>query len=128
MLVAEDEPSLWMFLYEILAPDYEVEVATDSEHAWEAAQRHTPDLVLADALMPEVDGVNLIRRLRMDARTRTVPIILLSTSREKDRLFHSLHAGANCFLFKPFKARELLRLLREHLTGKVSDADQPSRA
>lgn len=128
MLVAEDEPSLWLFLWELLSPDYEVEVATDSEHAWEAAQQHTPDLVLADALMPEVHGVNLIRRLRSDERTKTVPIILLSASKEKDRLFHSLHAGADCFLFKPFKARELLRLLHEHLAGKLPDADQPSQA
>ena len=117
-----------MFLYELLATDYEVEVATDSEHAWEAAQEHTPDLVLADALMPEVEGVNLIRRLRMDERTKAVPIILLSSSKEKDRLFHSLHAGANCFLFKPFKARELLRLLHEHLAGRVSDPEQSSQA
>lgn len=67
-----------MPVYEVLRGACEVEAVGNAEQAWAAAQRQTPDLVLCDVVMPGPDGIELTRWLRADARTATVPTILIT--------------------------------------------------
>ncbi len=111
LLLAEDEPSTREFLHEILVAYYELTVALDGAQAIDAAQREPPDLVLSNVVMPGVDGIGLTRWLRANARTATVPIILLSANNQMDTLRRGLEAGADDFLLKPFRPHEILARL-----------------
>ncbi len=111
LLLAEDEPSLRTFLCELLQEEYTVEAITNGEQAWAAVQRQLPDLILSDVQMPLLDGLGLIRRLRADARTASVPLIIMTANNQKDTLFEALEAGMDDFLLKPFHPLELLARL-----------------
>jgi PAS domain S-box-containing protein len=74
-----------------------------------------PDLVLADVMMPELDGVGLVKELRAQERTRTLPVVLLSARANEESRVEGLAAGADDYLIKPFSARELLARVGAHV-------------
>ena len=116
LLLVEDEPAQWAFLLEVLQPHYDVELATDGTRAWELAQHRTPDLVLADVLLPGgMDGFTLARRLRDHPPTARVPILLLSASTKIELLVRGLQAGAYDVMLKPVPVNRLLEVLRARL-------------
>ncbi len=113
LLLAEDEPSLRQLLVELLRAEYELLVAPDGERAWElVVQAPAPDLVLSDVEMPGLNGIELTRRLRAQAHTATVPIVLFSANNRLSAVLAGLEAGADDFLLKPFRPAELLARLR----------------
>ena len=113
LLLVEDEPSLRQLLAELLRPEYELLVAPDGERAWELVMQSQPlDLVLSDVEMPVLDGIELTRRLRAQAHTATVPIVLLSANNRLSTVLEGLEVGADDFLLKPFRPPELLARLR----------------
>ena len=114
LLLAEDEPSSQVFLHELLAAEYEVEVASNGEEAWAAVERRAPELILSDVQMPLLDGLGLLRRLRADARTAGVSFIMMTANNQRELLFAGLEAGMDDFLLKPFHPLELLARLRCH--------------
>ena len=114
LLLLEDEPSTRVFLCEVLHADYEVEVSTDGEQAWQSAQQEPPDLVLVDVFTPGLDGVGSTRRLRAEPSTAKIPIILLTAGNEKALMHEGLDAGADDFLLKPFSPQGLMARLRPH--------------
>jgi PAS domain S-box-containing protein len=79
------------------------------------ARARPPDLVLTDVMMPALDGFGLLRELRGDPRTSTVPVVLLSARAGEESRVEGLAAGADDYLVKPFSARELLARVRAHL-------------
>ena len=82
--------------------------------------RHTPDLVLADVMMPSLDGFGLLAAIRADERTRSLPVILLSARAGEEARIEGLKAGADEYLVKPFSARELLACVASQLQlGRV---------
>ena len=103
LLLVEDQPAEWIFYGDLLLAEYDVKFAMNGEEALAAVQRRRPDLVLADVLMPLLDGIGLARRLRSDPRMASVPIILMTASRAADLFSRGLEAGVNEFLFKPFR-------------------------
>ena len=114
LLLVEDQPSEWIFFGDMLSAEYDVKVAMNGEEAWEAVQLQLPDVILSDVLMPVLDGVGLAQRLRADARTAQVPLILMTASNKKDLPALGLEAGMAELLFKPFNLAELLDRLRCH--------------
>ncbi len=121
LLLVEDEPAQWAFLLEALQPYYDVELATTGTHAWELAQLQPPDLVLADVLLPGMDGFTLARRLKEYPPTAKVPIILLSASTKIELLVRGLQAGAYDVMLKPVPVNKLLKALR----AQLADPDEP---
>ena len=120
LLLVEDHFSLCAFLYELLEEDYDVEVTTHGEQAWAATQREAFALVLASVSLPVLDGVDLTRRLRAEASTAMLPIILLTASNDERTLRRIKEGGADDFLLKPFRPRDLLECLRSHLGREYS--------
>ena len=112
LLVVEDGAYLRQLLGEILHPDYEVVLTVDGEQAWQRAQAEPFDLVLSDVEMPNLDGIELTRRLRALARTASVPIFLLSANNKLATLLRGFEAGADDFVLKPFRLEELLTRVR----------------
>jgi PAS domain S-box-containing protein len=116
ILLADDNADMRDYVRRLLSPQHEVVAVTDGESAWAAALDHLPDLVLADIMMPRLDGYELLDRLRSDPRTSRLPIILLSASAGEEARVEGLDKGADDYLIKPFSARELLARVNTHLS------------
>ena len=116
ILVADDDRVTARFLHSLLSEKgYEVHVAEDGEQALELVGTHHPDLILSDMVMPFVDGMDLLRVLRGDARLSRIPIILLSLKDREEDIVAGLEGGADDYVVKPFNARELLVRVRKLL-------------
>ena len=95
---------------------YTIRTAPDGQEAWESIQRERPDLVITDLQMPRLNGLELAQRIRGDARTRDLPVILLTAKGyelARDEVIDSL--GLAALLTKPFSPRELLQLVKQTL-------------
>ncbi|UXI65856.1 response regulator transcription factor [Tahibacter amnicola] len=112
---AEDDPGMRAHVTRLLSPPYAVEAVEDGEAALAAARRQVPELVLADVVMPNLDGFGLLMALRADPRTRTVPLILVSGRVSENALLDGLQAGADDYLIKPFSPQELLARVNVHV-------------
>jgi signal transduction histidine kinase/FixJ family two-component response regulator len=108
ILLADDNADMREYVRRLLAARWEVEAVGDGAAALAAARARVPDLVLTDVMMPGLDGFALLRALREDPRTKTVPVILLSARAGEESKVEGLEAGADDYLIKPFTARELL--------------------
>jgi PAS domain S-box-containing protein len=108
ILFADDNADLRQYVQRLLSQTYEVQLAADGEAALRMARENPPDLVLADIMMPRLDGFGLLQALRTDPCTRNVPVILLSARAGEESRVEGLEAGADDYLIKPFSARELI--------------------
>jgi PAS domain S-box-containing protein len=95
----------------------------------EAVQANAPNLILSDVMLPKLDGVGLLRRLRENRSLNDVPIILLSARAGEDSRLEGLEAGADDYLIKPFHARDLLARVKLHmeLSRRRRDSDRFSK-
>jgi signal transduction histidine kinase/CheY-like chemotaxis protein len=112
---ADDNADMRDYVKRLLAPWYDVETAHNGETALACARREPPELVLADVMMPVLDGFGLLHALRADERTREVPVILLSARAGEEARVEGMQAGADDYLTKPFSARELLARVDAHI-------------
>ncbi|MGN0071256.1 MAG: response regulator transcription factor [Atopobiaceae bacterium] len=111
ILLADDERELRQALIAILThAGYEVTGAADGEEALYEAQCHAFDLIILDIMMPKMDGLTVLRKLREDAMD--VPVLMLTARADIDDRVVGLDAGANDYLVKPFAAKELLARIR----------------
>ncbi len=109
VLLADDNADMRAYVERLLrGQGWAVEAVSDGQAALEAARARPPDLVLSDVMMPRLDGFGLLRALRAEPSTRTVPILLLSARAGEEATVEGLTAGADDYLTKPFSARELL--------------------
>lgn len=108
VLVVDDNADMRSYISELLAPYCRVQAVSAGLEALAAARRDPPDLILADIVMPNLDGIALLHELRADKRTHSVPLILVSGRADEEALVGGLEAGANDYLVKPFSARELV--------------------
>jgi signal transduction histidine kinase len=115
ILVADDNQDLRDYLRRLLSAHWVVDAVADGEAALERATAAPPDLVLADVMMPKRDGFALLRALRENPSTRTLPVILLSARAGEEARVEGLDAGADDYLIKPFSARELVARVNTHL-------------
>ncbi len=93
----------------------EVFVATDGEVALEAIRSVWPDLVLTDVMMPHLDGFELLAAIRTDEDLKTVPVIMLSARAGEEARIEALIAGANDYIVKPFRSRELVARIESQI-------------
>jgi len=120
VLVADDNADMRDYLGRIIGLHYQVEVVGDGSAALERIRSHPPDLVLADVMMPSLDGFGLLAAIRADERIRSLPVILLSARAGEEARIEGLKAGADEYLVKPFSARELLACMASQLQlGRV---------
>ncbi len=113
ILVVDDEPQITRVLRTTLSTQrYDVRVANDGETALEIMKDWSPDLVITDVSMPNMDGLALCRELRMRS---DVPIIVLSVKEDERTKVKALDLGADDYVTKPFSLNELLARVRAHL-------------
>ena len=123
ILVVEDESAIAeLIAINLRHAGFEVAVAADADMAQKAVDRILPDLVLLDWMLPGQSGVQLARRWRADARTRDLPLIMLTARAEESDKITGLDAGADDYLTKPFSTKELLARIRAVLRRKAPEA------
>ena len=111
ILVIEDEVKIARILsIELTHEGYEVETATDGREGLEKALRETWDVILLDIMLPELNGIEVLRRFR--ANNRTTPVIVLTARDETPDIVSALDFGANDYITKPFEVEELLARIR----------------
>ena len=133
ILLVDDNADMRDYVGRLLATRYEVRTAEDGEQALAAIEDHLPDLVLSDIMMPRLDGLGLLARLRSNPRTTALPVILLSARAGEEALVEGLDTGADDYLIKPFTTRELMARVAATLeTARIRrdavDAAQASEA
>jgi PAS domain S-box-containing protein len=116
IVVIDDKWANRSVISNLLSPiGFEVSEANDGQEGWEKILEVQPDLIVTDLLMPEVDGFELIKRVRESENFKDLIIIVSSASVFETDQYRSLEAGANTFIAKPVQATELLQKLQQYL-------------
>ena len=115
IVVADDNGDMREYLKSLLRDRYEVHAVADGSQALEATRYLRPALVLADVIMPRLDGFGLLRSIRDDSALASTPVILLSARAGEESRVEGLQTGADDYLIKPFTARELLARVATHV-------------
>ena len=105
---------------------YQVRRAISGEIALQAMQNLQPDLILLDLVLPDMPGVEVLRRLRSDPQTRHIPVIVVSASTRQDDRIEALAAGADDIFFKPYDDQLLMSRVRNLLRLGVYQLDHTS--
>jgi two-component system phosphate regulon response regulator PhoB len=126
ILVVEDEPAIRSLIeVNLRRAGHVVQLAPDAETARRLVQEARPDLVLLDWMLPGMSGVDFARQLRSEARTRSLPIIMLTARAEERDKIEGLELGADDYVTKPFSPRELMArikaVLRRHAPQATDD-------
>jgi len=108
VVLADDNADMRDYVLRLLGEGWQVEAVADGERALETVMREPPDLLIADVMMPGLDGFALLEAVRGSERTRAVPVLLLSARAGEEARLDGLRAGADDYLVKPFSARELV--------------------
>ena len=117
LLVVDDIPDILRLLDATLKfKGYRVVTARDGEEALEAIQKEHPALVIADILMPKIDGFNLVHRIRLNPKTRDIPVVFLSATyiSPEDKEF-AIAIGVTRFIEKPVNLEEFLPMIEDIL-------------
>lgn len=128
VLVIEDDTDLREVLGESLRREgYEVMTAEDGEQGLRTAQRESPDLVCLDLMMPGLDGIEVCRRLRADARFENLPILMLTAKGDESDAVLGLGVGADDYVVKPARHKELMARVRALLRRRIAAHSPSSR-
>ena len=108
ILLADDNADMRDYVRRILEQHWQVEAVADGGAALAAAERHPPDVIPTDVMMPEVDGFELLRSIRRRPALASTPVIVVSARAGDEARIEGLAAGADDYIVKPFSARELV--------------------
>jgi DNA-binding response OmpR family regulator len=122
ILIVDDEDDILHFLEMVLREKgYEVATAAGGQEALTKAQIEGPDLVLLDIMMPQMDGWEVLKLLRVDEQTASIPVAMLSARTEARDRVQGLQEGAVDYICKPFSLQELLGKI-EAIFSQLGDA------
>lgn len=125
ILIVEDEPAIReLVAVNLRHAGYQPLMAGDALEARRSIDAELPDLVVLDWMLPDAPGIELARRLRGDARTRELPIIMLTARAQENDKLTGFEAGADDYLTKPFSPRELLARVKALLRRAAPSATE----
>lgn len=120
VLICDDNADMREYIASILQPHCKTLLAADGRQGLEMALRKRPNLILTDVNMPHMDGFALLQAIRQDKKISLIPVIFLTAQAGNDATVDGLLSGADDFILKPFKAKELLARIYSHLNfGKI---------
>jgi two-component system, cell cycle response regulator DivK len=114
LVVEDNEKNMKLFREVLVASGYRTLEATTAGEAIDMASEQTPDLVLMDIQLPDLDGVEALQRLRADARTATIPVVALTAQAMQGDRERFLAAGFDGYVSKPVNVRDLIATVRDH--------------
>lgn len=112
ILIADDDQDLLNYLTLLFKEDYEVHTANNGTEAIKEAQETLPDIVLSDMMMPEMNGMELCKRLKSEPLTQHIPVLILTSNDTAEMQIESLETGADDYITKPFNKEVLKAKLR----------------
>jgi len=131
LAVDDEENILELVEHHLTREGYAVTCVGTGEEALKAAHAERPDLIVLDLLLPGVNGLEVCRRLKADAETASIPVVILSAKGEEADIVAGLELGADDYLTKPFSPRVLTARVRAVLRRKVqppADEETPLKA
>ena len=109
VLIAEDEADIRRLIsFNLERESYDTLLAGDGEEAVLMAYKKIPDLIILDLMLPRMDGFSVFKELRLDSRTKDIPVIMLTAKAQLDDVIAGLEMGADDYLTKPFSPKELV--------------------
>ncbi|MFB0526260.1 MAG: response regulator transcription factor [bacterium] len=119
ILIVEDDPTTVQLIQFLLEKNgFEVLIAYNGVEALEISRKEKLDLILMDVMMPKMDGIEAIERLKKGETTRDIPIVILSALGQEMDVMRGLQAGASGYIVKPFSPKELLDEIKAKLEKK----------
>ena len=115
ILIVDDEPANIVALRLILKPKFNIYSATDGKTAIKAATEESPDIILLDVLMPEMDGYDVIKMLKSNEETSRIPVIFIAAMSDVESELEGLSLGAIDYIYKPFSVPLLFKRIEVHL-------------
>ena len=114
VLRAEDEPNIVESLTFLLErAGFKVEVQSDGRQVVSAAKADTPDVLILDVMLPGLDGYEILRQLRADQRSESLPVLMLTAKGQREDRETALEHGADLFMTKPFANSEIVAAVKE---------------
>lgn len=121
LLLVDDEPGLREAVQAYLSQSgFTVEVAKNGQEGWEKLQQSVPDLVITDIMMPQVDGYQLLERMREDPRLNAIPVVFLTARGMTSDRIQGYQARCDAYISKPFDPDELVAVVENLLARRAS--------
>lgn len=118
VLIVDDNPEIAEFIGEILHSKYRYRIAENGKIGSELCFEFLPDLIIADVMMPVMNGLEMCQRIKKNVPTSTTPIILLTAKNDKETELESIHLNIDAFIAKPFEPEILLSRVEQLLKSK----------
>lgn len=116
ILIAEDEPEIaQMVKFKLEREGYDVLWESNGGSAFKTAQAERPDLILLDIMMPVMDGLQVLKKLKADPDLKDIPVIMLTAKGQEQDFVIGIKAGARDYVVKPFRPAELLVRIKQIL-------------
>ncbi len=118
VLIVEDNDDIRTYIDESLQEDYRILQARNGKEGCDMAFLHSPDIIVSDIMMPEMDGIEMTKVLKNDMRTSHIPIIILTAKTSPQDQEEGYDSGADSYLMKPFSAHLLNSRIRNIMSGR----------
>lgn len=118
VLVVDDDEEIREYLKQELRETYKVITAANGVEGFKSAISESPDLIISDVMMPEMDGFKLVNKLKGNTNVSHIPVILLTSKTEHEDRINALEKGADAYLTKPFNSEELLVTVANLISGR----------
>lgn len=123
ILIVEDEKNIRELLKDILMPYYKIYEAGDGVEALNVISQNTPDIIISDILMPNMDGMELVQKLKSESQTAHIPVINISAKNSINDQISAIERGTDLFITKPFHPRHVLATVQNLINkqGRLKD-------
>ncbi|MCB0047444.1 MAG: response regulator [Caldilineaceae bacterium] len=122
VLIVDDEPNIVISLeFLVEQAGYDVAIALGGYDALEKIERYTPDLMLLDIMLPDIDGFEVCRRVRRSSDLASLKIIMLTAKGREVEIAKGLALGANAYITKPFSTKYLLEEIERQLADSIPE-------
>ena len=120
VLIVDDEIMNIRALQHILSSDYNILAERKGFNAVETAGKFMPDIILLDIIMPDIDGYEVISKLKASGKTRNIPVIFISGLRNSEAEEKGLALGAADYITKPFTVKDVKNKVEKHMRGNIN--------
>jgi len=116
LLIDDDSQLIELVAMRLEANEYRVLAAFSGQDGLNRAESEEPDLILLDITMPGMDGLEVLRKLKYNAKTSDIPVVMLTSKTESQAIFRSQELRAVEYIIKPFEPKELLAIVKRYTT------------